>query len=248
MAFTDGTMSPADVAAVTGNNDGFGGNNAWWIILLFLICGNGWGNGYGGNAGSPAFIDASLQRGFDQNAIMNGITGINNGISGLQQSLCNGFAGVSNGFAQVEIGANARQMADMNRMFDLQSQLAQCCCENRLATANLQSTIISENCADRQVVSDGIRDLIVAYNSGTQRILDQMCNDKIDMKNEKIADLERQLTMMNLAASQTAQTADLKQDNTYQTLALIQRLDPNPIPAYVVANPNAPATTTTTAA
>ena len=88
------------------------------------------------------------------------------------------------------------------------------------------------------MVSDGIRDLLVANNANTQRILDQMCQDKIDAKNEKIAELQNQLTLANLAASQNAQTAQILADNQNQTQALEQYLNPAPIPAYVVQNPN----------
>jgi hypothetical protein len=165
-----------------------------------------------------------------QNSLANGFAGVN-------QALCNGFAGVQNGFAQAEIAANSRQMADMNQNFALQTQLSNCCCENRLATANLNSTIISENCADREALNSIGRDIIASQNAGTQRILDQMCNDKIDAKNEKIADLERQLTMANLAASQNAQTAAILANNEAQTAALERYLAPNPIPAYNVPNP-----------
>ena len=164
------------------------------------------------------------------------------GVSTLQNTLAGGFAGVNqalcNGFSQAEIAANSRQMADMNQNFALQQQLSQCCCENRLATANLNSTIISENCADREALNSIGRDIIAAQNAGTQRILDQMCNDKIDSKNEKIADLERQLTLANLAASQNAQTAAILANNEAQTAALEKYLAPNPIPSYIVANPN----------
>lgn len=164
------------------------------------------------------------------------------GVSTLQNALTNGFAGVNqalcNGFAQAEIAANSRQMADMNQNFALQQQLSNCCCENRLATANLNSTIISENCADREALNNIGRDIIASQVAGTQRIIDQLCADKIDAKNEKIADLERQLTMANLAASQTAQTARILADNAAQTVALEQYLNPTPIPAYQVANPN----------
>ncbi len=83
-----------------------------------------------------------------------------------------------------------------------------------------------------------IRDLLANQSANTQRILDQMCADKIDAKNEKIADLERQLTMANLAASQTAQTSRLLADNAAQTVALEQYLNPVPVPAYIVQNPN----------
>ena len=111
-------------------------------------------------------------------------------------------------------------------------------CENRLGVADLKYIIATENCADRTAISDGIRDLITAQNAGTQRILDQLCNDKIDAKNEKIADLERQLTMANLAASQTAQTARILANNEAQTTALEQYLAPVPRPAYIVQNPS----------
>ena len=113
-----------------------------------------------------------------------------------------------------------------------------CCCENRLGLANLGADIAREACADRAAVSDALRDVIAANTASTQRILDQMCSDKIDAKNEKIADLERQLTMANLAASQTAQTAKILANNEAQTTALEQYLAPVPRPAYVVQNPN----------
>ena len=111
-------------------------------------------------------------------------------------------------------------------------------CENRLASADLNYTIATENCADRAAISDGIRDVIANQTAGVQRILDVMCQDKIDAKNERIADLERQLTMANLAASQTAQTSRLLADNAAQTVALEQYLNPVPVPAYLVQNPN----------
>lgn len=117
-------------------------------------------------------------------------------------------------------------------------QQAQCCCDNQLAMANQTATILAEHCSDRAALSDGIRDVIQASNAGTQRIIDQMCQDKIDAKNERIADLERQLTMANLAASQNAQTAQILANNEAQTTALEQYLAPVPRPAYVVQNPN----------
>ena len=111
-------------------------------------------------------------------------------------------------------------------------------CENRLATANLGATIAQEACADRAAVSDALRDVIAANTASTQRILDQMCQDKIDAKNEQIANLQQQLAMANLAASQTAQTGRILADNAAQTLALEQYLNPVPVPAYIVPQNN----------
>lgn len=248
MSLTTGEMSAADLAAVVGNNNdgiGFGGNGGWWIILLFLVLfgNNGWNNGFGGGNGGNSFVpyylanntDAGVQRGFDTAAIAGQLSGIQSAITG--------------GFSAAEVASCNRAMADMERSFATQtaitggltnvsSQLANCCCENRLATANLSALVQSENCADRAALSDGIRDIITNQTSNTQRILDQMCSDKIDAKNERIADLERQLTMANLAASQTAQTAQLLADNSRQTVALEQYLNPVPVPAYIVQNPN----------
>ena len=206
---------------------------------------NGWG-GYGYGGGMNGGVGSEVQRGFDQSAIMGGLgsiqSSITNGFVDTAAALCNGFAGVNagiaNGFAQAEIANNARQIADMQTNFGLQSQLAQCCCENRLASADLKYTIATENCADRTALSDALRDVLESQNAGVQRILDTMCQDKIDAKNEKIADLERQLTMASIAASQGAQTAAIIANNEAQTTALEQYLAPVPRPAYIVDNPN----------
>ena len=205
MSLSNGDLSAADVAAVTGNN-GFGGfgDGSFWIVVLFLFAFTNGGN-WGENGG--------YQQGFDQAAVMGQLGAIN--------------ASVNAGFAGVEASANARQIADMQQMFALQNQFSNCCCENRLATANLQADIAREACANRQVVNDAV-----------QSIKDMMCQDKIDAKNEIIANLRQQMNMMQLTASQNAQTQALIANNELQTAALEQYLAPVPRPAYVVANPN----------
>lgn len=238
MALTENGLSPADLAAITGNNnnnEGLGGIGGWWIIVFFilLIFNNGWG---GFNGGSGA--DNAVQRGFDQASVMSGVGSINTGISTLQQALCSGFAGVSNSFAQAEIGANARQMANMQQMFALQNQFADHCCENRLALANLQSTIIAENCADREALNNGVRDIVANQNSGIQTILDKMCQQELDAERRENDNLRTQLYFANWAASQNDQTAKITADNAAQTQILMQSLNPTPVPAYMVQNPN----------
>lgn len=229
MAITGEGMSVADMAAVLGNNDGFGGNNgAWWLLILLIFANNGWGNGngFGGNGGyMPPYATANdVQAGFDQAAVISGINGIT--------------SAVSNGFANAEI-SRANSLANItNQMNTIAMNQQNCCCENRLAVANLSATIAQEACADRAAVSDALRDVIAANNVSTQRILDQMCSDKIDAKNEQIAALQQQLTMAQLAASQNAQTAAILANNEAQTAALEAYLSPVPRPAYVVQNPN----------
>lgn len=248
MALTDNGngLSAADVAAVVGNNgfgnSGFWGDGSFWIIILFLFAfmGNGFGGWGGGN--QVPFIDSSVQRGFDQQAVIGGINGLNAAIQGLATGQCNGFNGVTNavmnGFNTAEIAANARQLANLQAQNNLAMSLQNCCCENRAATADLKYTVATEACADRAAVGDALNQVINTMNAGIQSIKDQMCQDKIDAKNERIAALESQLNMATLRESQTAQTAQILANNQAQTQALEQYLNPAPIPAYMVQNPN----------
>lgn len=246
----DGMVMP--VAPMYGNNGGFGnmfGGDGWWILLLFILLGNGgWGNGYGAGNGTTVVAN-DVQRGFDQAAVTTGINGISTG-------LCNGFAGVQqslcNGFAQAEISNNARQIADMQQQFALQSALQNCCCQQAANTADLKYTVATEACADRQTVTNALFDvtaqgnanttaLMTAMNNGFQSIKDQMCNDKIAAKDDLIAELRQRVAMQDLAASQAGQTGQLMADNAAQTQYIVNRVAPYPIPSYQVASPyNAP--------
>ena len=197
-----------------GNGFGFGGDWAWIILLLLLGWGNGgWGgNGFDGGAGGlyPWMNQAEITSGGFRNQMINGnITSIRDGLSDISTQLCNGFAGVANGFAQAEISANARQIADMQQNFALQSQFADCCCENRLGLADLKYTVATENCADRQALNEGVRDIIASQTAGTQRILDQLCSDKIDAKNDEIAQLRQEVLFARGQASQVTQNASI---------------------------------------
>ena len=253
----DGNNMVMPVSPMYGNgnngNSGFGGDWGWIVLLLLLGWGNN-GNGFGGGMGGgniyPWMNQANLTSEGFQNAMMNdNITEIRSGVSNLSTQLCNCCGdmqmAMANGFAGVEQGANARQMANIQQAFasqtamsqgfnQLASQQADCCCENRLGIANLNATIAKENCADREALNYATRDIIANQTQGIQRILDQMCNDKIDAKNEKIADLERQLTMANLAQSQTAQNAFIAQGFANEVDQLYNRLNNCPVPTTPV--------------
>jgi len=245
-------------------NGGFGGygSDFIWIIILLALFGwgnngngggffgnNGFDNGYAWLSNGQKEIMQNTNTGFDTLRLSNQIEGTRDGIYGLSNQLCNCCADmnqtVSNGFYNAEIAAANRQMANMNQNFDnqiatlqgfnnLNNALSTCCCENRLGLANLTSTVISENCADREALSNGIRDIISNQTAATQRILDQLCQDKIDEKNEKIADLERQLSMKDLQASQIAQNSFIAQGFANEVDQLYNRLNTCPVPTTPV--------------
>ena len=232
MSLTSSEMSAADIAAVTGN-DGFGnGNGAWWIILFLFAL--GWG-GYGYGNGGGNGVDAYMQRGFDQTAVMSGI-------NGLTSAVANGFANAEvsrcNGQTNILQAMNNNQMGTIQGMNTLAMGLQNCCCENRASVADLKYTVATEACADRSAISEALRDVIANNTANTQAILDKMCQQEIDALKTQNANLQTQLNMMNLAQSQTAQTAQILADNANQTNALEQYLAPIPRPAYIVANPN----------
>ena len=174
---------------------------------------------------------------------------ITNGFANNATALCGGFAGVN---ATVNSAQNAiaqqlytNQIADMNQRFtdaiaqtnqmnNLASGLQNCCCENRAGLADLKYTVSTENCADRAAIADGIRDVIAANTASTQRILDQLCQDKIDAKNDEIARLRQEVAMKDLAASQTAQNAFIQQGFSNEVDQLYNRLNSCPVPSTPV--------------
>lgn len=255
----DATMLVGPTSAPYSQGGGFGngfGGDGWWILLLFLLLGNnGWGGGFGGFGGGSGELypwmnqSNQINSGFRDQMINDNVTEIRSGVTGLSNQLCNCCSDVqmalANGFAGVEQGANARQMANMQQAFgaqtavtagmnDIAMNLQNCCCENRAGIADLKYTVATENCADRAALSDGIRDLLANQSANTQRILDQLCADKIDAKNERIAELQNQLNMATLRESQVAQNAFIQQGFTNEVDQLYDRLSNCPVPTTPV--------------
>lgn len=239
-------------------NGGFGGGDWGSWIILFLIFGMFGGGGFGGYGGGYDFpwlmagqqgINANTTSSFQNAAIQASVgdlnTAVTAGFGNVQTALCGGFAGVNASVTNAQ-NAIAQQMysneiAALNRSFDaqtantqgmtaIQGQLAQCCCDNRLATVQSQNLIQSEGASTR-----------LAIQNQTQQILDKMCQQEIDNYKRENDNLRAMVNMQNLAASQAAQTAQLIADNTAQTQYIVNRVAPYPIPSYTVPNPFTPA-------
>lgn len=214
----------SDIAAVTrGSNDGgfFGGNSAWWIILLFMFA--GWGNGGFFGGGDAGTARDAVSYGFDMNGLENGIRGIQNG-------LADGFYEMNNslltGFGNVAMGSMQNTNTIMSRLSDMAAGQQACCCETqRLLERGLcevNHNVLTQANASNAALAAATRDIIENNNNGVRSILDFLTNDKIST-------LQAENQALRLTASQQAQ-------NSY----LIDQLAAKaPVPAYVVANPNA---------
>ena len=270
MALANDSSMVMPVAPAYGNGNGFGGFGGDWSswIILFLIFGmfGGWGgNGFGGGFGGGELYpwlnnSQNINGGFRDQMLGSQISGIQNSITSgfgdVQTALCGGFAGVNasiNG-AQSAVSQQlyANQIADMERSFAaqtantqgmtaLQSQLAQCCCDNRAATADLKYTVASEACNDRTAAATNTRDIIDSQTRGTQAILDKLCaleldgvKTRLDQANRDNLNLQNQLNMEAMKASQAAQTAAFQQGLNNEVDALYNRLSNCPVPTVPV--------------
>ena len=237
--FSNG-VSLADIAAVTGSNrdnDGMWGNGAWWIVILLIFGWGGFGNnGWGGNGYGNGYTDAAIQRGFDNQAVVSKLDGINNGICSLGYDQLAQMNGINTNILQTGFGIqqaiNADTVSGMQNTNAIQSTLtnmaaqnASCCCETQRQIergfADTNYNMATQACQTRQAIADS-----------TRSILDYLCQDKIATLQAENNDLRR-------AASQDRQNALLTTAMTAQTNQIINAVNPTAIPAYVVPNPNA---------
>ena len=244
---TNNTPFTMPVMPATGGygNDGAFNDGGWlWIIVVFALL-FGWGNngfgGFGGNGGgyvATAATQADIQRGFDTQSIIGKLDGISNGMCdgfyAQNTTLMNGFHSVDNAICnlgyQTQQGFNTANVAMMQGHNALQAQLADCCCQNREAIAQVRYDMAKDTCALQNTMNNNARDIIDSQNAGTRAILDYLCA-------KENADLRDKVQKLELAASQSAQNAYITATQDAQTAELIRRINPMPVPAYSVPAP-----------
>lgn len=241
--------------------NGWGGDWIWILVVFALLFGwgnNGWGNnGGGGNGGyavpymvGSTYTDAAIQRGFDNQAVISKLDGINSGLcdgfyavnsailnaqSGIQNSLCQGFNSVNTNIMQGNFGLqqaiNGASVANMQGQNALQAQISDCCCGVQRAIDGVNYNMATNTCAITNQMNNNTRDIIESQNTGTRAIIDYLCQDKI-------ATLQAENQSLKLAASQADQNNFIAATQNAQTAELIRRLGADcPQPAYVVQPP-----------
>ena len=226
MSLSDGgaPMMTMPVQPTNSGGFGFGGDGAWWLIVLFLFAFCGWGgNGWGNNAGNSGGV-------VDGYVLASDFSNIERKIDSVNDGLCNGFyqqaqlvngtnMAMANGFAQAELSRSNQQAALMQQLNAMQMQAAECCCNTQRSIEGVRYDMAAQACDTRNTVQNATRDIIDNANSNSRAILDFLTQSKL-------SDLQAENQGLKLAASQAAQ-------NSY----LVSQLRPSPIPAYTVQNP-----------
>lgn len=215
--FNNNSPSLSDIAAVTGNNNGVGGNNGWWILIILFALFGGWGRGggygYDGPTGAGGFATAAdVQRGFDNQEVVSKLNGLENGMCSLGYDQLSQMNGINTNI--MTVGNN------------LQAKLAECCCNNREAIAQVRYDMATQANSINTNMNMMAQQIMQNDNANYRQLHDELVAFKMEQKDAMIADLRMQVNNLNWQASQEAQTCRLERS-----------IHPSPAPAYVVPNP-----------
>lgn len=235
-----------------------GGFGAWWVlILLFALFGwgrngNGWGNNDNGNGGATTvvtvptpmmggyyggfgggamgFTDAAIQRGFDNQTVIQKLDGLNSGLCSLGYDQLAQMNGINTNIMQtgfgLQQGLNAVNVAAMQNANALSTQLASCCCENRQGQADIKYAMATDTCAITTAIRQAAQDIMQNDNANYRQLHDENVAIQMEQKNSRIQEQAARIQQLELQASQATQ-------NNY----LIDTLRPCPQPAYITCNP-----------
>lgn len=235
-------------SANNGGGFGWGGDGAWFLIILFLFAFCGWGNGgwggfSGGGANSPGLqglvTRADINDDFAMNNLQSGINAIQQGICDATYALTNA---VNSGFSTTQMNMMQGFNGVQAQICNLGAQLAQCCCDIRASIQDVRYEMAQSTCNITNQMNNNTRDILESQNSNTRAILDYLCQEKIDAKNEKIAEQAAQIQALQLQASQAAQNAVFAASQEAQTAELIRRLGRDYPVNAVVVQPSTPVT------
>lgn len=242
MSLSDGTpMMTMPVAPANGGNGGgfgWGGDGAWLIILFLIFAVFGWGgNGWGNNAGNSGGV-------VDGYVLTSDFANVERKIDSVNQGLCDGFyqqaqlvngtnMAMANGFAQAELSRSNQQAALMQQLNAMQMQAAECCCNTQRSIDGVRYDMATQGCDTRNQLQTNTRDIIDAMNSGFRGIDQRLTAQEIAAKDAKIAEQNQRLFAADLAASQSAQTLDMRN----YVSAQFAYYNPRPVPSFSVPAP-----------
>ena len=242
MSLSDGTpMMTMPVAPANGGNGGgfgWGGDGAWLIILFLIFAVFGWGgNGWGNNAGNSGGV-------VDGYVLTSDFANVERKIDSVNQGLCDGFyqqaqlvngtnMAMANGFGNAELSRSNQQAALMQQLNAMQMQAAECCCNTQRSIDGVRYDMATQGCDTRNQIQTNTRDIIDAMNCGFRSIDQRLTAQELAAKDAKIAEQNQRLFAADLAASQSAQTLDMRN----YVSAQFAYYNPRPVPSFSVPAP-----------
>ncbi len=232
-------LTASDVALLSGrngNNDGFGDNGSWWVIIFLIFAFMGWGrngNGFGGGNGSGATDNYVLASDFAtiQRQLSDGFNDLTAQSRYIQNGICDGFYAMNtsllNGFAGTNNAIMTNGYETRNAINNVSSQLAECCCKTQSAIQGVNYNLATNTCALQNTMNMNTRDIVDTVNANYRALHDEIVANRIEDKNAQITAQQNEINALRLSASQSAQ-------NAY----LLSELKPCPSPSYIVPNPN----------
>lgn len=232
-------LTASDVALLSGrngNNDGFGDNGSWWVIIFLIFAFMGWGrngNGFGGGNGSGATDNYVLASDFAtiQRQLSDGFNDLTAQSRYIQNGICDGFYAMNtsllNGFAGTNNAIMTNGYETRNAINSVSSQLADCCCKTQSAIQGVNYNLATNTCNLQNTMNMNTRDIVDTVNANYRALHDEIVANRIEDKNAQITAQQNEINALRLSASQSAQ-------NSY----LLSELKPCPSPSYIVPNPN----------
>lgn len=232
-------LTASDVALLSGrngNNDGFGDNGSWWVIIFLIFAFMGWGrngNGFGCGNGSGAADNYVLASDFAtiQRQLSDGFGDLTAQSRYIQNGLCDGFYAMNtsllNGFAGTNNAIMTNGYETRNAINNVSSQLASCCCDIREGIQGVNYNLATNTCALQNTMNMNTRDIVDTVNANYRALHDEIVANRIEDKNAQIQAQQNEINALRLSASQERQ-------NAY----LLSELKPCPSPSYIVPNPN----------
>lgn len=247
--FNTGMPGILPVMNVDGNNDGFGNGGGWWawIIILALFGWGGNGFGFGGNRGNGCCcnpcggngVEAAVQRGFDNQTVVNKLNGLENGICNLGYDQLAQMNGIQNTVQQtgwnLQQTMNQNAIAQMQQNWAMQQAQSDCCCENRVGQMNIINQMDRNTCAMTNTMNVNTRDIIDTYNNGMRTISDQI---NAGFTNLRIQGLEQENRRLENALNRCDRDSALLAMGNSVVDRVVDRCCPTSRPAFLTCNPD----------